>query len=106
MAFVDGLVWPKKPYFAQRIIGAYMEGIKSRLPAPQAAPSAAASSGMILSIHNGGCSKVAQIDTASETGGGGNGRCSMFGGADSRQPSQDSGVSAKSHWHLIPMSAH
>lgn len=31
MAFIDGLFWPKKPYFAQRIIGRYMEAFKESL---------------------------------------------------------------------------
>lgn len=28
MAFIDGLLWPKQPYFAQRIIAAYMGAVK------------------------------------------------------------------------------
>lgn len=31
MAFIDGLLWPKKPYFAQRIIGSYMRAMRERL---------------------------------------------------------------------------
>lgn len=31
MAFIDGLLWPKKPYFAQRIIGRYMKAVKESL---------------------------------------------------------------------------
>lgn len=30
MAFVDGLVWPKKPYFAQRIISDYMGALREK----------------------------------------------------------------------------
>lgn len=29
MAFIDGLLWPKRPYFAQRIVAAYMGAVKS-----------------------------------------------------------------------------
>lgn len=84
MAFIDGLVWPKKPYFAQRIIGAYMEAIKSRLPPA-------------MTIMNNGHTKDSApvaMPTVRSPG--------MLS-ADSRQPSQDSAISAKSHWHLIPM---
>lgn len=28
MAFIDGLLWPKRPYFAQRIVAAYMGAVK------------------------------------------------------------------------------
>lgn len=31
MAFVDGLLWPKKPYFAQRIIKKHMQAVKDSL---------------------------------------------------------------------------
>lgn len=31
MAFIDGLLWPKRPYFAQRIILRYMEAVKHSL---------------------------------------------------------------------------
>lgn len=29
MAFIDGILWPKKPYFAQRIIGNYMKAVRA-----------------------------------------------------------------------------
>lgn len=37
MAFIDGLIWPTRPYFAQRIIRNYMGAVKAQLTGPLAA---------------------------------------------------------------------